>query len=82
MDQLQLNPLYSRVQSNFSREIQNSLEVKLLKYLNLFMLLLNSFEEKTRIAANNAEDVVELKIGKTIEGSSWKVGIACIATIC
>ncbi|XP_060185336.1 putative late blight resistance protein homolog R1B-14 [Lycium barbarum] len=33
-------------------------------------------EEKIRVAASDAEDVVELKIDQTIKGSSWKFGIS------
>ncbi|KAJ8539916.1 hypothetical protein K7X08_026305 [Anisodus acutangulus] len=35
-------------------------------------------EEKIRVAANDAEDVVELKIGQIIKGLSWKFGLALI----
>nr|XP_016505702.1 PREDICTED: probable disease resistance RPP8-like protein 4 [Nicotiana tabacum] len=37
-----------------------------------------SLEEKIRVAASDAEDVVELKIGQLIKGSSWMFGISHI----
>ncbi|KAJ8565119.1 hypothetical protein K7X08_001579 [Anisodus acutangulus] len=36
---------------------------------------IESLEEKIRVAANDAEDVVELKIRQTVKGASWKFGI-------
>ncbi|MCD7452683.1 hypothetical protein HAX54_017743 [Datura stramonium] len=37
---------------------------------------IRSLEEKIRVAANDAEDFVQLKIAQTIKGARWKFGIA------